>query len=85
MVQVKNDSGLSWKKEHVIECDSNFTAMQKCTAFSISSVASLMSEGLFDNRIQQNRGGDIKLSNVLEYSDVPYDKFELNLKKLCII
>ena len=40
MVEVKNDSGLTWKKEYVIECDDQFTAMQKCTALSISSVAS---------------------------------------------
>ena len=85
MVEVRNGSGLTWKKEYVVECDETFTAMQKCTAFSISSVADLIGRGIFDNRVEQNRGGDIKLSNVLNYSDIPFDKFEKNLKKLCII
>jgi saccharopine dehydrogenase-like NADP-dependent oxidoreductase len=82
MVEVKNTSGLTWKKEHVIECDSKFSAMQKCTAFPISTVASMMAEGIFDNRIQQNRGGDIKLSNVLGYSDIPFETFNTRLDSL---
>ena len=81
-VEVKNDSGLAWKKEHIIECDDQFSAMQKCTAFSISSIASIMGEGLFDDRIQQNRGGDVILSNALEYADVPFDVFNKRLKSL---
>tara|TARA_Y100000593_G_C4082790_1_gene224657 strand:- start:157 stop:492 length:336 start_codon:yes stop_codon:yes gene_type:complete len=85
MTEVTNNSGLTWKREYVVECDETFTAMQKCTAFSISSVADLMGRGIFDNRVQQNRGGDIKLPNVLNYSDIPFEKFEKNLKKLCII
>ena len=82
MVEVKNDSGLIWKKEHVVECDNNFTAMQKCTAFPISTVASLMAEGIFDNRIQQNRGGTVKLPNVLSYSEIPFNSFT---KKLSVL
>ena len=41
-----------------------------------------MGEGLFDERVQQNRGGDIRLSNVLEYADVPFDVFDKRLKSL---
>ena len=41
-----------------------------------------MGEGLFDDRIQQNRGGDVILSNALEYADVPFDVFNKRLKSL---
>ena len=82
MVEVKNSSGLTWNKEYVIECDDKFSAMQKCTAFPISTVGSMMAEGIFDSRIEQNRGGDIKLSNVLNYSDVPFDTFNKRLGTL---
>ena len=58
--------------------------MQKSTAFSISSVAKLMAEGFFDERKVQNRGGDISLPIVLNYSDVPFDKFNENMKELGI-
>lgn len=73
---------LKWKKEIIVGYDNNFSAMQKSTAFSISSVAALMAEGHFDDRKVQNRGGDIKLPVVLNYKDVPYDKFVENLRKL---
>ena len=82
MVEVKNDSGLTWKKEHVIKCDDKFSAMQKCTAFPIATVASMMAERVFDSRIQQNRGGDINLPNVLEYADIPFSPFNRQLNDL---
>ena len=85
MVDVKNGSGLTWKKEYVIECDDKFSAMQKCTAFAISSVADLMGRGTFDNRKEERRGYHLNLPYNLTYGDVPFDQFELNLKKLCII
>ena len=75
---------LTWQKEILVGYDVNFSAMQKATAFSISSIASIMAEGFFDDRKQQNRGGDIKLPVVLNYSDVPFDKFNDNLIKLGI-
>ena len=56
--------------------------MQKATAFSISSVAAEMGTGAYDDRVVQNRGGDVKLSNVLGYSDVNYDAFNDNLNTL---
>ena len=82
MVDVKNDSGLTWKKEHVIECDDKFSAMQKCTAFPISTVASMMAEGCFDDRKDERRGYYVNLPNSLTYSDVPFDKFNKRLKGL---
>tara|TARA_Y100001938_G_C8065916_1_gene420175 strand:+ start:30 stop:1181 length:1152 start_codon:yes stop_codon:yes gene_type:complete len=75
---------LTWSKEIVVGYDANFSAMQKATAFSISSIAALMAQGIFDDRKIQNRGGDIKLPVVLNYSDVPFDKFNNNLKELGI-
>jgi len=41
-----------------------------------------MAQGDFDNRTVQNRGGDIKLPVVLNYSDVPSDDFNKNLRFL---
>ena len=73
---------LKWNKEIIVGYDNKFSAMQKSTAFSISSVAALMAEGCFDDRKVQNRGGDIKLPIVLNYKDVPYDSFVKNLEKL---
>lgn len=73
---------LKWKKEIIVGYDNKFSAMQKSTAFSISSVAALMAEGIFDERTVQNRGGDVKLPVVLNYKDIPYDKFVKNLEKL---
>lgn len=68
--------------EKIVHSCSNFSAMQRATAFSISTVASLMGAGAFDKRIRQNRGGDIKLPMVLGYSDVPYTEFETILNSL---
>ena len=82
MVEVKNDSGLTWKREYVVENDETFTAMQKSTAFSISSVASLMAQGVFDNRAVERRGYIDNLPQVLEYSDVPGDEFTKILDSL---
>ena len=85
LIKVELKGGdLTWNKEIIIGYDQQFSAMQKATAFSISSMAALMAEGIFDNRVEQNRGGDIKLPLVLNYSDVPFDKFNENLKKLGI-
>jgi saccharopine dehydrogenase (NAD+, L-lysine-forming) len=85
MVEVKNGSGLTWKREHAIKCDDKFSAMQKCTAFPIAAIASIIGKGYFDDRKDERRGYYIDRPNNLTYSDVPYEQFELNLKKLCII
>jgi saccharopine dehydrogenase (NAD+, L-lysine-forming) len=82
MVSVKNNSGLAWKKEHVIECDDKFSAMQKCTAFPISTIASMMAEGIFDDRKDEKRGYYINLPNILTYSDIPFDEFNKRLASL---
>lgn len=82
MVEVKNDSGLTWKKEHVIECDDTFSAMQKCTAFPISTVASMMAEGIFDNRKEERRSYYINLPQSLTYADIPFDQFDSRLSTL---
>tara|TARA_B100000676_G_scaffold308903_1_gene370962 strand:- start:1716 stop:2813 length:1098 start_codon:yes stop_codon:yes gene_type:complete len=73
---------LTWDKEIIIGYDQKFSAMQKATAFSISSVAKMMAEGKFDDRKIQNRGGDISLPVVLKYSDICYEEFEKNLNEL---
>ena len=79
-----NGGDVTWKKEIIVGYDMQFSAMQKATAFSISSVAKLMAEGFFDERKTQNRGGDLTLPVVLNYSDVPFDEFNDNLKQLGI-
>ena len=82
MVEVKHDSGLAWKKEHGIECDDKFSAMQKCTAFPISTVASMMAEGKFDDRKDERRGYYVNLGNNLGYADVPFNDFDEKLSSL---
>ena len=79
-----NGGDVTWKKEIIVGYDMHFSAMQKATAFSISSVAKLMAEGFFDERKTQNRGGDLTLSVVLNYSDVPFEEFNKNLEELGI-
>ncbi|MAF25628.1 hypothetical protein CL634_08680 [bacterium] len=77
---------VSWDKEILIHSGQHkeieFSAMQKATAFPISSVASLMAEGYFDNREIEHRGYKEKLPVVLSYKDVPFEKFDQNLKLL---
>jgi len=73
---------VTWKKEIIVGYDNDFSAMQKATAFSISSVAKLMAEGYFDARREQFRGYWRTLPIVLDYSSVPYDQFDKNLKEL---
>ena len=82
MTQVRNDSGLSWSKEIVVKCDDKFTAMQRSTAFPISAMASMMAEGMFDNRKDERRGYYVDLSNSLTYSDIPFSSFNRRLDEL---
>ena len=73
---------VTWSKEIIVGYDTKFSAMQKATAFSISSVAKIMAEGYFDERLIEYRGYKEKMPVVLKYSDVPYEKFEKNLSDL---
>jgi len=75
---------VTWDKEIIIGYDQKFSAMQKATAFSISSVAKLMAQGLLEGDKSEHRGYRTQYSKNLTYADVPFDKFEKNLKKLGI-
>ena len=72
-----------WKEELAIfgELD-GFSAMQKATAFPVSSVASLMAEGLFDKDMEQRRDYWTPYPKNLSYSHIPYDKFRERLTVL---
>jgi saccharopine dehydrogenase-like NADP-dependent oxidoreductase len=59
-----------------------FTAMQRATAFPISSVAALMAEGIFDGDKDQHRDHYTQYPKNLAYSDIPYEDFNKNLEKL---
>ena len=71
-----------WREERVVKADNQFTAMQKATAFPISSVAKLMAEGEMEGNKEQHRDYFTQFPKCLGYSDVPYDKFTENLKQL---
>ena len=82
-LKVKVQGGdVKYTKEILVPYKDEFTAMQRSTAFPISSVAALMAEGKFDDRKIQNRGGDMKLPLALEYKDIPFEDFKSNLEKL---
>ena len=76
--------GLQWKEEKIIASDSDgkFSAMQKATAFPIASVAGLMAEGFFEGNKEQHRDYWTQYPKALSYEDVPFKKFNSNLKKL---
>lgn len=59
-----------WKKEKIVYADDRFSAMQKATAFSISSIAKMMAEK------------DFPETPVLNYSDVCYSSFVKNISTL---
>tara|TARA_R110002050_G_scaffold6130_1_gene25929 strand:+ start:2043 stop:3131 length:1089 start_codon:yes stop_codon:yes gene_type:complete len=71
-----------WKHENVVRSDEHFSAMQKCTAFPIASVADILTTGKLDDRVVQKRSGEVKLSNCLKYSDIDFDEFQGNLNTL---
>ena len=75
---------VTWKKEKIIAADSDgrFSAMQKATAFPISSIAKLMAEGYFDGEKFQQRGYSVNYPKALTYADVPFDEFNENLETL---
>ena len=73
MIKVKVlGENLSFNKELIVTHNKEFSAMQRATAFPISSVASIMAEGHFDN-----------LKSVA-YKDIPFDKFSKNLDSIGI-
>jgi saccharopine dehydrogenase (NAD+, L-lysine-forming) len=72
----------TWRQEKVIKSDEQFSAMQKATAFSISSVAAIMAEGKLEGNKEQHRDYWVQYPKALTYADVPYEKFKSNLTKL---
>ncbi|MBC8416738.1 saccharopine dehydrogenase NADP-binding domain-containing protein [bacterium] len=79
--KVKGDD-VTWYKENVVFSDEKFSAMQKCTAYPISAVAYLMTQGRFDKTKHQHRDWDEPYPKVLGYSDVPYKEFLSLLNEL---
>ncbi len=71
-----------WRKEKKIKSDERFSAMQKATAFSISSAAALMAEGLMEGDKDQRRDHYTQYNKNLAYSDIPFDKFNEKLNIL---
>jgi len=72
----------TWSEEKLIKSDEKFSAMQKATAFPVTSIAALMAEGFFDENKDQHRDYWTKYDKSLSYSDVPFEKFNKNLHKL---
>jgi saccharopine dehydrogenase-like NADP-dependent oxidoreductase len=69
----------TWRQEKVIKADKKFSAMQKATAFPISSVAALMAKGTFDGKKDQHRDYYTHFEKALSYKDIPFDEFYKNL------
>tara|TARA_Y100000310_G_scaffold55308_1_gene50723 strand:+ start:6681 stop:7793 length:1113 start_codon:yes stop_codon:yes gene_type:complete len=74
----------TWRQEKIIKSDKQFSAMQKATAFAISSVAAIMAQGKLEGNKEQHRDYWKQYSPVLSYEDIPFDEFEKNLKVLGI-
>jgi len=68
--------------EKIVHSSGPFSAMQRATAYSISTVASLMGSGVLDSRSIQRRGYDEELPMSLQYADIPYSDFESILNGL---
>lgn len=74
----------SWRQEKVIKSDEQFSAMQKATAFSISSVAAIMAQGKLEGNKEQHRDYWVQYGPALSYEDIPFEEFRANLAKLGI-
>jgi len=74
----------TWRQEKVIKSDEQFSAMQKATAFSISSVAAIMAEGKLEGNKEERRGYWLQYPKSLSYADVPFKEFSDNLEKLAL-
>jgi saccharopine dehydrogenase-like NADP-dependent oxidoreductase len=72
----------TWREEKLIKSDDQFSAMQKATAFSISSVAAIMAEGKLEGNKEQHRDYWTKYPVSLSYADVPFEEFNSNLRAL---
>jgi saccharopine dehydrogenase-like NADP-dependent oxidoreductase len=72
----------SWVKEKLVKSDDQFSAMQKATAFPISSVAALMAEGKLEGDYHEHRDYHDQYPKSLSYENVPFEDFDANLKKL---
>jgi lysine 6-dehydrogenase len=72
----------TWREEKLIKSDDQFSAMQKATAFSISSVAAIMAQGKLEGDKEQHRDYWTQYPVSLSYADVPFDEFDDNLKIL---
>jgi len=81
LAEVRKDNK-KWAKEKLIRSDKSFSAMQKATAFPVSSVAALLAEGVFDGDRSQHKDYHAQYSRSLSYRDIPYDFFNTNLNKL---
>jgi len=73
-----------WRRERVIKSDEQFSAMQKATAFSISSVAAIMAQGKLEGNKEQRRDYWVQYPAALSYADIPFEEFKENLKILGI-
>jgi saccharopine dehydrogenase-like NADP-dependent oxidoreductase len=74
----------TWRRERVIKFDENFSAMQKATAFPITSVAALMAEGVLDGPKERHKDYYTQYSRSLAYKDIPFDLFKEKLDALGI-
>jgi organic radical activating enzyme len=72
----------SWVEEKLIKSDDEFSAMQKATAFPISSVASIMAEGKLEGDKEQHKDHWLQYPKSLSYADVPFDEFNERLELL---
>ena len=72
----------SWVKEKLVKSDDQFSAMQKATAFPISSVASMMANGELEGNRDQRRDFWTQYPKALSYEHVSFEEFDVNLKKL---
>ena len=72
----------SWDKEKLVKSDDQFSAMQKATAFPISSVASMMANGELEGNRDQRRDFWTQYPKALSYEHVSFEEFDVNLKKL---
>jgi saccharopine dehydrogenase (NAD+, L-lysine-forming) len=75
----------TWKEEKLIKSDEQFSAMQKATAFSISSVAAIMAQGILEGNKEQHRDYWSQYPRALSYADVPFKEFNKNLKTLGLV
>ena len=62
----------TWEKEILVSGNSHFSGMQKATSFPISSIAKMMTEGLFNGPPAKG----------LSYQDINYEEFSKNIEIL---